>query len=213
MSQTTLSLLALSLAMLLSISQLQWSLQTKNRIIDDEMEVMASGVARRIIEFAASRSFDERTTPERWNEWGEPISVLDFNPSFNFGNYPDCDLENPWISNSRCDDIDDLHMDSTSWQTVSFSSNGDTLFFEANVQVYYVADNNLEQRLYGYDRSMNKEISVRVRSPFHTLQHRNNIGLVNLRRVFSYNVADEEARAERALKEEDETGTGHVNDY
>ena len=194
MSQTTLSILALATAMLIAIGQIRWSMQTQNRLVDDELEVMASGVARHVLEFAASRAFDERTTPPQWALLGAPTSSADFDVSGDFGNVPTCNLADVVLNTVECDDIDDLNMDSTAWQVFPFIMESDTMNFEVNVLVFYVDDIDPEVQLSGASKSESKEIVVRVRSPLHVQQNRFKDGLVELRRVFTYDEDNEEAR-------------------
>ena len=196
MSQTTFSILALATAMLIAVAQIRWTIQTQHRLVDDELEVMASGVARQVLEYAESRSFDERTTPAVWNTNGPPASELDFDPSANFGNAPDptCSLSDLTLNVSECDDIDDLHMDSSLWQSFPFIMETDTMDFEINVQVYYVDDIDPNIRLLGANRSQSKEMVVRVRSPLQVQQNRFTKGLVQLKRLYLYDETDEEDR-------------------
>ena len=196
MSQTTLSLLALATAMLIAVTQIYWTLQTQHRLVDDELELMASGVARQVLEYAQSRSFDERTTPDNWNTLGEPASVSDFHEASSFGNYPVCEFTDLAANADRCDDLDDLDMDSTKWQEVPFVMESDTMKFEVNVRVFYVDDLNPEVRLIGSNRSESKEVVVKVRSPLQVQQHRFVNGLVTLRRLFVYDPDIEQLRAD-----------------
>ena len=195
MSQTTLSILALATAMLIAVAQIRWSVQTQYRLVDDELEVMASGVARQILEYGESRSFDERTTPPVWNLSGEPLAATDFDILADFGNTPDCDFSDLTLNTVECDDVDDLHMADSIWQTIPFVMDGDSMAFEVNVSVYYVDDLDPEVRLTGSSRSFSKEMVVKVRSPLHVEQSRFLGGLVSLRRLFIYSRADEELRA------------------
>ncbi|MBX2818019.1 MAG: hypothetical protein KTR29_00015 [Rhodothermaceae bacterium] len=196
MSQTTFAILALATAMLIAVAQIRWTVQTQQRLVDDELEVMASGVARQVLEYSETRSFDERTTPAVWNVSGAPFSELDFDLAANFGNAPDpvCNLSDLTLNLAECDDIDDLHMDSTTWQSFPFIMETDTMEFEVNVQVYYVDDVDPDIRLLGGSRSRSKEMIVRVRSPLQVQQHRFTEGLVQLKRLFPYDETDEEDR-------------------
>jgi len=196
MSQTTFSILALATAMLIAVAQIRWTIQTQHRLVDDELEVMASGVARQVLEYAESRSFDERTTPAVWNTIGPPASELDFDLASNFGNAPDptCNLSDLTLNLAECDDIDDLHMDSALWQSFPFIMETDTMDFEVNIQVYYVDDVDPNIYLLGAGRSQTKELVVRVRSPLQVQQNRFTKGLVQLKRLYLYDETDEEGR-------------------
>ena len=199
MSQTTLSILALATAMLIAVAQIRWTVQTQHRLVDDELEVMASGIARQILEYAESRSFDESTTPPVWPGTSSPPTVLDFDFISGFGNTPDCNFADLTANVVECDDIDDLDMAAADWQEVPFVMQGDTMKFEVNVQVYYVDDLTPETRLTGSNRSESKEVVVKVRSPLQVQQSRFTDGLVTLRRLFVYDIDEEELRATYAV--------------
>ena len=195
MSQTTLGILALATAMLMTITQIRWNMQTQHRLVDNELELMARGIARQVLEYAESRSFDERTTPPQFL-LGAPTSPTDFDVPSNFGNTPDCNFSDLTLNLVECDDIDDLHMDSTTWQAVPFVMQGDTMLFEVNVEVYYVDDLTPETRLTGSNRSNTKEIVVKVRSPMQVQQNRFTDGLVSLKRLYPYIFDNEDDRAQ-----------------
>lgn len=186
--------MALAAAMLIAIAQIRWTMQTQYRLVDDELEVMASGIARQVLEYAESRSFDERTTPTAFLV-SPPASPLDFDVPANFGNAPVCNLNDLALNLVECDDIDDLHMDSTVWQEISFVMQTDTMKFEVNVEVYYVNDTTPETRLTGSNRSETKEIVVKVRSPIQVQQNRFTDGLVSIKRLFVYDFDKENERA------------------
>ena len=194
MSQTTFAIMALAAAMLIAIAQIRWTMQTQYRLVDDELEVMASGIARQVLEYAESRSFDERTTPTAFLV-SPPASPLDFDIPANFGNSPVCNFNDLALNLVECDDIDDLHMDSTVWQEIPFVLQTDTMKFEVNVEVYYVDDTNPETRLAGSSRSETKEIVVKVRSPIQVQQNRFTNGLVTIKRLFVYDFDKENDRA------------------
>lgn len=196
MQQTILALMALLIAMLISFSQLNSRTQSYTRLVDDELEVMGSGVARRVLEVANTLSFDQRTTPSEWTTNGPPASVLDFDIKANFGNAPVCDLDEPFNNATGCDDLDDIHMAPNTWQEILFLyPDGDTLYFEANVQVDYVEDTDLDLPLVGTNRSYYKRVLVRLRSGIHVGQNRYTNGFVQLSRVFSYDQILEQNRA------------------
>lgn len=188
MQQTIFAIMALAVTMLISFNQLNSHTQSYSRLIDDELEVMGSGIMRRVMETAEVLSFDERTTPTVWNANGgvEPL-ITEFDLTANFGNTPGCDLDEPFKNLVECDDIDDLDM-GAGWQDVPFYfPNGDSLMFGVNVQVHYVAQTDLNTPLSGTARTEHKLVVVKLRSELHTGQARYTTGFAQLRRVFSYN--------------------------
>ncbi|MEM8559211.1 MAG: hypothetical protein AAGG50_15425 [Bacteroidota bacterium] len=85
MSQSLFVVIALSLAGLLSLQQLRSAHDSETRIIRAEMELMASGAALKIVEYAASRAFDERTTPLEIQQNGLPGGAGQFSEPAQFG--------------------------------------------------------------------------------------------------------------------------------
>ncbi len=188
--------MALAITLLLSFNQLQSHTQSYAKQIDDELEVMGSGVARRVLETAKLLSFDERTTPAQWIANGsvEP-NISDFESAGAFGNVPKCDLDEPAKNTVDCNDIDDLDTGSD-WQSIPFIfPNGDSLHFEANVRVHYVAASDLDTPLTGSAKSEYKLFIVKLRSNLHTEQGRYLNGFITLSRVFNYqkDLADDRA--------------------
>lgn len=190
--------MALAITLLLSFNQLQSHTQSYARQIDDELEVMGSGVARRVLETAKLLSFDERTTPAEWlANGGVDPNITDFETSSAFGNVPACDLDEPINNTVDCDDIDDLDTGNT-WQSIPFVfPNGDSLYFEANVRVHYVSPTDLDTPLGGTSKSEYKLLVVKLRSDLHTEQGRYLNGFIELSRVFNYkkDLAEERAAA------------------
>ena len=190
MQQTLFAIMALAVTLLLSFNQLRGHSQSYTKLIDDELEVMGSGVARRILETSKILSFDERTTPASWvaNGGAEP-AVFEFQADTDFGNIPACDLDEPAKNLVGCDDIDDLDTGNT-WQAVPFYfPNGDSLMFEAKVKVQYVADTDLDTPLSSGLKSEYKLLVVKLRSRLHVEQGRYTDGFIELKRVFNYNRA------------------------
>lgn len=188
--------MALAITLLLSFNQLQSHTQSYAKQIDDELEVMGSGVARRVLETAELLSYDERTTPGQWlaNGGVEP-NITDYESAGAFGNVPACDLDEPVKNTVDCDDIDDLDM-GTTWQDIPFVfPNGDSLYFEANVRVHYVSPADLDTPLSGSSKSEYKLLIVKLRSDLHTEQGRYTNGFITFSRVFNYTKDIAEARA------------------
>ncbi|MFK7848090.1 MAG: hypothetical protein AB8G77_22570 [Rhodothermales bacterium] len=197
MQQTLYALMALALTSMLSFTQLNSQTQSYTRLIDDELEVMGSGVLRRVLETADILSFDQRTTPTVWNANGGVVPLItEYETQGSFGNTPQCDLDEPFKNLVGCDDIDDLDMGSL-WQPIPFFfPNGDSLVFEANVRVYYVAAANLDAPLPSGVRSEFKLVEVKIRTILHAsdIQRYNN-GFIQLRRVYNFNQELAEDRA------------------
>ncbi len=188
MQQTLYAIMALAATLLLSFNQLQSHTQSYTKLIDDELEVMGSGIARKILETSKIMSFDERTTPASWvaNGGTEP-TVFEFEAPGSFGNVPACDLDEPAKNTVGCDDIDDLDM-GANWQEIPFYfPDGDSLMFEANVRVHYVADTDLNTPLTGGLKSEYKLLIVKLRNSVHVSQGRHTNGFIELSRVFNYN--------------------------
>ncbi len=196
MQQTLYALLALALTSMLSFSQLNSQTQSYARLVDDELEVMGSGVLRRVLETADILSFDQRTTPAIWNANGGVVPLItEYETQGSFGNTPQCDLDEPFKNLAGCDDIDDLDMGS-SWQAVPFYfPNGDSLVFEANVRVHYVAAANLDSTLASGVRSEFKLVEARLRTILHAGTTRYTNGFIELRRVYNFNQELAEDRA------------------
>lgn len=198
MQQTLFAIMALAITLLLSFNQLQSHTQSYARQIDDELEVMGSGVARRVLETAKLLSFDERTTPSVWlANGGVDPNITDFESAAAFGNVPACDLDEPIKNTVDCDDIDDLDT-GNAWQSIPFVfPNGDSLYFEANVRVHYVSPADLDTPLSGTSKSEYKLLVVKLRSDLHTEQGRYLNGFIELSRVFNYkkDLAEERAAA------------------
>ncbi len=112
MPQTLLALLALVLSSVLVFNQQRLTTKAQTRMMTDELELAASGLASDVLEFAEARSFDEATTP-RSIETAQAVPALSTvftAPSF-FGatdrGTAGCNLLTPGVT-PECDDLDDL---------------------------------------------------------------------------------------------------------
>ena len=93
MKQTMMGLLALMIAMLLSLNVQRASVSAKRHVIDMEMETIAAGIALEMLDYAGSKPFDAATaigTVDNVNE----LTPLPFSTG---GTYADAD------------DLDDFH--------------------------------------------------------------------------------------------------------
>jgi hypothetical protein len=189
MQQTMLAFLALMIILVHSFMQQQMLLHTYREITDDEMEIMASGVALHVMEMIGGQPFDERTTPVNIQTYGLPAGVDDFTPRADFGSDTACDLDEPFLNTApACDDLDDAHMDALTWQTVPFRfQDGRRFDFEVNVQVAYVEADDWDTPADAAVRTNYKRVLVRLRSPQHVAQGRYADGFVQLERIFAYN--------------------------
>ena len=195
MNQTILAFLALMAAGLLSFNQQQATLRSYSEILDDEMEVAASGVAIHVMEMISAKAFDERTTPAQLTTHGAPADESEFSAAHMFGEATPCDLDEPFLDAVGCDDLDDAHMADSLWQSVPFGMRGGVdLPFEVNVAVVYVDDVDLETVLTA-GTSNTKRVRVRVRSRMHTQMGRYEQGIVQLDRLYAYNEDKELERA------------------
>ena len=196
MQQTLYALMALALTSMLSFTQLNSQTQSYARLVDDELEVMGSGVLRRVLETADILSFDQRTTPAVWNANGGVTPLInEYELQAAFGNTPQCDLDEPFKNLVGCDDIDDLDM-GNQWQEIPFYfPNGDSLAFDANVRVHYVAASDLDTPLTSGARSEFKLVVVKLRTKFHAGTARYTDGFIELRRVYNFT---QELAADRA---------------
>lgn len=187
MQQTMLAFLALMIILVQSFMQQQMLLHTYREITDDEMEIMASGVALHVMEMVGGQAFDERTTPASIQTYGLPGGTADFTLPASFGSDTACDLDEPFL-NTACDDLDDAHMEALAWQTVPFQFHDGRRFdFEVNVQVAYVEADDWDTPADAAVRTNYKQVQVRVRSPQHVAQGRYEEGFVQLERIFAYN--------------------------
>ena len=189
MPQTLLGLLGLTLVTLLSINQQRITTQGYQNRLHDEYDLAASGVMMHVMELIASRSFDENTTPRAIGERRSvPDRPSDFSHRHSFGTADrggaGCNLERPVLT-PYCDDVDDL--DGIENQLVHAHLRDDkTLPFEVSIDVYYVADDDLERPV-SY-RTKNKRVILTAASPL-----RPGIELVRLERVVSYDPVKAEA--------------------
>ena len=177
MRETILALLALSIVTTMSIGIMSASLQNSIKQVDREMEVYGSAIAANVLDYAGSRSFDSRTTPNSWENFGSPGSPLPdstlFDLASSFGSTPDCNLYEPYRDVVICDDLGDIHMDPDEWQPYSYVVeivDKDTLAipFEVNTQVTYVNIAYPDSILPASVRTKTKKVTVQVRS----VQHR-----------------------------------------
>jgi hypothetical protein len=187
MQQTLLSILAMMIVGSFTFNQQRDFTHTYGRLVDDELEIAASGVAEHVMELIGNRSFDERTLPETVNEMGLPTGDWEMSSTSSFGKSTGCDLDEPYRDTIPCMDVDDANMAPGTWQEVPFRlKDGKELPFEVNVEVFYVDPSHLDTPLPAGSRSMHKKVVVRIRSKIHAEQNRYPDGFVRLERIYSY---------------------------
>ncbi len=129
MQQTLLALLALMVATLLSLSQMQSRLQDQQEVFQSEMKEMAIGVATQTLEMVRSRAFDENTIGVPKDSITSPSALT--SPPFTPGNH--CQA---FGGSDTCDDIDDFHEMKPA--IVPFEAPDFTVDFKVKAKVRYV---------------------------------------------------------------------------
>lgn len=192
MPQTLLAILALVIAGVVMLGQNRTMNDSVHHVMEDEFEVMVSGVMLHTLEFADSRAFDDATTPkalrERLGLKGIPslasidtlsaddlrgIEASDFAPLSRFGTDlatlrpAGCDLRN-LAASRRCDDISDLQTNDVAgkpvWKPVGLTtSGGDSVGVELRIVVNYVEIDDPDTAV-DYP-TFHKRVDVYARSP------------------------------------------------
>ncbi len=200
MQQTILAFLGIMILMALAFSQHQRKIVSQGTMVDQEIEIMANGMAMHVIEFSGARSFDERTIPPQMVASGAPVDHTEFAPrnawtAWDDATYP-CHLVKPFMSDPACNDISDLNMPPNMWKPVNYSGrNGATVELEAHVEVFYVNDSNPDNELPDTQTSNYKKVVVTLRSMDQVRNGRYTNGLLTIERVFAYNEEREMRRA------------------
>ena len=179
MAQTLLAMLALVLASLVSFNQQRNAASNYEVMVQNEVEMAASGTILHIMELIASRSFDERSTPEGiYARNYLPEYDDDFLDAGQFGQVDQgaagCDLLEPFQT-PDCDDVDDPSGLENQLVTAELST-GRELPFSVSVDVLYVHDSG---DISGTP-TRHKLVTVRADSDF--LPH----GEISIQRVISY---------------------------
>ena len=193
MPQTLLALLALSLAALLALNQQRVTSRSYETMISDELELAASGAIMHAMELIAARPFDEYSTPDGIDDRRRlPEEPNHMSTPSHFGSddrgSAGCDLMRP-ANTPDCDDGDDLDglRDQEVWLRLA---TGDSLQFFVDVDVDYVADDDLETP--SASRTLHKMVTLRARS---TALGRST-PLVEIERVVSYDPVRADAEYE-----------------
>lgn len=157
MPQTLLAMLALMLATLLAINQQRMRVETQRAMLDDELEVMATGIALQSMEYIGTKAFDQQTTAAN-NLFGRLIDDED-ELTAHFPTERRCPLlpdDEGRAGYDTCDDINDYN--AMQWERVPFVVGADTIAFEVRAEVYYL--NDARERT--SQRYFNKEVVVTV---------------------------------------------------
>lgn len=166
MPQTLLALFGLALSSLLVLNQQHITTNSRQRMVSDEIELAASGLASDIMEMIGARSFDEKATPEAILQRQRiPTSSNDFTTAANLGDRDrgagGCNLLRPSLT-PECDDIDDVS--GQGWQPVSVElAHGRTIDFEVQAEVFYVTDPG--SIVPSTVRTRHKRVTLSLRSP------------------------------------------------
>lgn len=197
MPQTLLALFALALSSVLVLNQQRMTTQGRQKMLSDEVELAASGLASDIMEMIGARSFDDKSTPSAiFAKQRVPTLPTQFTTAANLGDPRDrgeagCDLLVP-ANTPLCNDVDDLH--GLGWQPVSVTlAQGRTLPFEARVNVHYVSDPG--SMAVSHVRTRHKRVTLDLRSRF--LAGDGSQGHVSITRVVSYDPVKAELDFER----------------
>ena len=191
MSQTMLALLAMVLASLVSFNQKRNAVNTYEAMLENEIEMAATGSLMNVMELAGGRSFDEVATPEEVKYWNHlPNGAGVFNASHHFGVYDrgplGCDLLKPYLT-PECDDLDDL--DGVRDQIVTARlTTGRAIEFKADVDVDYVMDDAIQTL--SPEPTNHKRVVITMRNPLLAG------GQITLQRVFSYDAVKTEMNYE-----------------
>jgi hypothetical protein len=129
MQQTLLALLALMVATLLSLTQMQSRLQDQREVYQSEMKEMAIGVATQTLEVVRARAFDENTIGVPQDSITSPSALT--SPPFTSGKH--CKA---FGGSDMCDDVDDFHEMKPA--IVPFEGPDFTVDFKVRAKVRYV---------------------------------------------------------------------------
>ncbi len=155
MPQTLLAFVAIMLVTTYTLSVQQQYVFNQQKDVSREIEEMAGSVALEVMEVISARPFDQAVLD------GTVTGTLDDLALFSFVNATDhfttghaCSVFGTGLD--LCDDLDDFHKMQTA--LIPFAMGVDTVYFNVDVEVYYV-DDNLERI---DDRSFSKAVTVIV---------------------------------------------------
>ncbi len=192
MPQTMLGLLALVLASLVSYNQQRNSVSNYQSMIQNEVEMAATGTMTHVLELIGSRSFDESSTPDGIHA-SQQVPELDehFTAGSRFGGHDrgqnGCDLMEPFRT-PECDDVDDVD-GIRNQSVVTQISDGRTIALNVDLDVDYVNDDSTHS--ISTRRTRHKLVTLTAESPL--LRY----GGITIERVFSYDPIKDEAEFEQ----------------
>ncbi len=167
MQQTLLALLAMMTVTMLAFNQQRAHIETRKAMINDEMEVMASGIALQAMEYIGSKAFDENlkglgapaSDPGRLGRADNLVSLL--TPVQNLPSGRRCPLsaaDEGEPGYETCDDLSDFHR--MQQERVPFPVGEQIVYFHVTAQVRYVDADH--RPAYGSNLTKNKEVVLSV---------------------------------------------------
>lgn len=164
---------ALVVATLMALNQTRDARYMRERLLDDQIEVMAAGIALQVQERIGQEAFDGASAST------DPAT---FTQTAGFGANRRCDVVAPIQSTSpyqSCTDLDDFN--EMQWETVPFRTREGTFHFEVSAEVTYL-DESLAPTT---TRTTRKRVTVRVRDRVTGTQRPLLLLPVQLPRVYS----------------------------
>lgn len=171
MTQTIYALLALAMLSLLTVTQQSAILSDYRTMLSEELEIMGSGVALQVMEYIATKAFDEQST-----EGGTISSTSDLSTA-PFSTNRDCAFSG---TGDACDDLDDFHQMQPEY--IDFVIGTDTVQFEVNASVTYLDSNRNSTNT----RTYLKEVTVEVQDYWGNGKAAFMKQPIRLARMFSY---------------------------
>lgn len=166
--QALYGILAMALVALLSLTAMQATRSTDNRILVNEVATQASGVGIDVLEAIGSLPFDSKTDTTKVFVFPAVTSADQLTAEADFGG---C------IAFVDCEDIDDF-------DGLTFTRDFDGLDFSVTVAVRYVNEVSPDQ--YTGTQTYAKEVRLLISNPYVYFTNPSNPLTVEMRRVFSY---------------------------
>lgn len=166
--QALYGILAMSLVALLSLTVMQASRSTENRIIVNEVATQATGAGVDVLEAIGRLPFDSKTDTMKVFTFPTVTGPNELTAEADFGG---C------VSFATCEDIDDFH-------GLTFVRTLDGFDFTVDVSVRYVVETSPDQ--YSGTQTFAKEVRLEITNPYIYFGSPSNPLTIELRRVFSY---------------------------
>lgn len=143
MHQTMLALLGMMLVTMMSVSQQRALLETRRAMVNDELEVMASGVALQTMEYIGSKSFDASLVGQNVPA-SQPVRLVSSggyvaNLSEQIPSGKACTVLSQYEDKAgfeTCDDLSDFN--EMEPQSIPFEVGDETVSFSVSATVRYV---------------------------------------------------------------------------